>query len=196
MLSIFSCLWALWYYLAVPLAFCKLLSPVQFLFFGLSSDFIIAFYASIHILRCRECQLFILGLPCFLSLHAMLWDGQGWGSCGLSAFKPPSCLGMSPCHEGWKRVLPSLHVMDRTDEWQTPSRLFDSGLWLSGIKVEECWQVWVLAGSRVCFVLRWLKVSLLTLNNSDWRNTSSREWPFLCVRVRSVVCNSLQPQGL
>ena len=146
MLSIFSCLLALWYYLVVPLAFCKLLFPVQFLFFGLSSDFIIAFYASILILRCRERQLFILGLPCFLSLQAMLWDGQGWGSCGLSAFKPSSCLGMSPCQEGWgtiwvKRILPSLHVMDRTDEWQTPSRLFNSGLWLSGIKVEECWPV-------------------------------------------------------
>ena len=37
-----------------------------------------------HILRCRERQLFILGLPCFLSLQAMLWDGQGWGSCPFS----------------------------------------------------------------------------------------------------------------
>lgn len=32
----------------------------------------------------------------FYSLHSILWDGQAWNLCGISAFKSPSCFGEVP----------------------------------------------------------------------------------------------------
>ena len=199
----FMCLLAVWLLLSYFFCFCKPLFPFTFYSVDHSKISSLAFMLLPTFYNAESTTFSSLAFPVFLSsCYTLGWTGVGvmWPFGLQTSF----LLGDVPMpwvmRSIWvKRI--SLHytLMDRTqvNDRLVANLVFNSGLWLSGITVEEGWEVCEsLARSKVPFLLRWLNVFLLTLKNSYWNNTRSCEQSFLCARVCTVMSNSLQLHGL
>lgn len=77
-LSYLNSLWYLELFEVISFAFCK----TRFSLFTLysldcsSKDFIIGFYATVHLFQCREHQISSLVSYAFDSFHSIPWDGH------------------------------------------------------------------------------------------------------------------------